>query len=65
MLSYGPWFSGCYEFSPEVTQLVPLEHGNTLHLPLSFEFSLPLDPQVSVVAKHAFLRMLPHCPHAF
>lgn len=61
----GVWFSGCYAFSSEATQLVPLEHRNTLHLPLSFEFSLPLDPQVSAVAKHVFIRMLPHCLYAF
>lgn len=51
--SNGPWFSGCHVFSPEAVQLVLLEHRNTLHLPLSFEFSLPLDTRVRVVAKHA------------
>lgn len=44
------------------TWLVPLEQENTLHLLLSFEFSLP---SKSVVAKHAFIRMLPHCSHPF
>lgn len=39
--------------SPQVLYLspglVPLEKENTLHLPLSFEFSLPLESQAEVL----------------